>query len=316
MTKSNILDLSKLDKNHQKIIVGNYQEKGTPFVTVDFPFILNIPNIIHYRPEQANFPSATEIKTFLDESIESKILIITSNVDKSFPTAPYLDLLSHPKLQGIVTHNPSFLHPKIFSLPLGPKWQIKSTLPFGESKTDRRNIYLQNCACNCKSAFELFNNKRISQVWIRPMTQSVGISRNYNSNFSRALIYNRNQLVEVLQKVSKVVISKNRRATEEYLQTLQEYRFVISPHGNGLDAHSTWEALMCGCIPIVPSSPLNQIYELLPVWVVEDWTDITDEKIVEKEKELLERVKEKDFELIFETGLQKYIQNISEKNGP
>ena len=54
---------------------------------------------------------------------------------------------------------------------------------------------------------------------------------------------------------------------------------------------------MCGCIPIVPSSPLNQIYELLPVWIVEDWTDITDEKIIEKEKELLEKVKRKRFRI-------------------
>ena len=146
------------------------------------------------------------------------------------------------------------------------------------------------------------------------MVQSVGHSRNYNRKYSKALMYNRNQIIDVLKSVSKIVISKNRMSTTDYLQTLQKYRFVISPHGNGLDAHSTWEALMCGCIPIVPSSPLNQIYKLLPVWIVDDWTDITDEKIIEKEKDFLKKVKETDFELIFESGLTKYIQNICHNN--
>ena len=36
----------------------------------------------------------------------------------------------------------------------------------------------------------------------------------------------------------------------EYLRTLGQHRFVLSPRGNGLDAHRTWEALMVGTIPI------------------------------------------------------------------
>lgn len=304
------LDLSYLNKNHQLIELGNFLEKGTPYVTVDIPFIIDIPNIIHYRPEQTNLPPPSLIKKYLDESKDSKVMIVTSNIDKSFPTLPYLDILRHPKLIGVVTHNPSFMHPKIFSLPLGPKWQMKSTLPFGESKIAKRNLYLDNCASNYQSAYELFKKPRKSLAWVRPMTQSVGISRNYNCHFSKALLYNRNQIVNVLQEVSRIEIAKNMISTDKYLQTLQQYRFVISPHGNGLDAHSTWEALMCGCIPIVPSSPLNQIYKLLPVWVVQDWNEITNEKILEKEKEYLKKIKANDFELIFESGIKKYIQNI------
>lgn len=307
---TNSLDLSHLTNNHQKIELGNFLKKGTPFITVDFPLNIKDPKIIHYRPEQMNQLSPSVIIKYLDESEYLRVIMVTSNIDKSFPTLQFLDILSHPKLQAIITHNPSIIHPKIFSLPLGPKWQIKSTLPFGESKIDRIDLYLNNCASNYLSAYELFKKKRKSQVWIRPMTQSVGHSKNYNRHFSKALLYNRNHIVNILQQVSKVVISKNMISPDKYLQNLQNYRFVISPQGNGLDAHSTWEALMCGCIPIVPSSPLNQIYKLLPVWIVEDWKDITDKKIIEKEKEYLNTVKDINFELIFETGLEKYIQNI------
>ena len=60
-----------------------------------------------------------------------------------------------------------------------------------------------------------------------------------------------------------------------------KYAFVISPHGNGLDCHRTWEALVLGCIPIVKTSKIDYLYENLPVLIVKDWSDIT--------KELLEK---------------------------
>jgi hypothetical protein len=54
-----------------------------------------------------------------------------------------------------------------------------------------------------------------------------------------------------------------------------EYAFVLSPHGRGLDCHRTWEALACGNIVLVPSSPLDRLYEGLPVIPIKDWNEIT-----------------------------------------
>jgi len=54
-----------------------------------------------------------------------------------------------------------------------------------------------------------------------------------------------------------------------------EYAFSISPHGNGLDCHRTWEDLVLGCIVIVKTSPLDNLYEGLPVVIINDWTEIT-----------------------------------------
>ena len=56
-----------------------------------------------------------------------------------------------------------------------------------------------------------------------------------------------------------------------------EYKYVISPLGNGLDCHRTWEAIILGCIPIVKKSGLDPMYEGLPVLIVNDWSDITQE---------------------------------------
>jgi hypothetical protein len=56
-----------------------------------------------------------------------------------------------------------------------------------------------------------------------------------------------------------------------------KYKYVISPHGNGLDCHRTWEALVLGCIPILKTSPLDPLFEGLPVLIVKEWSDITQE---------------------------------------
>ncbi len=53
------------------------------------------------------------------------------------------------------------------------------------------------------------------------------------------------------------------------------YAFVVSPHGNGLDCHRTWESLVLGNIVIVKRSSLDPLYEGLPVVIVEDWREIT-----------------------------------------
>jgi len=53
------------------------------------------------------------------------------------------------------------------------------------------------------------------------------------------------------------------------------YAFVVSPHGNGLDCHRTWESLVLGNIVIVKRSPLDPLYQDLPVAIVDRWEEIT-----------------------------------------
>ena len=57
------------------------------------------------------------------------------------------------------------------------------------------------------------------------------------------------------------------------------YAFVVSPHGNGLDCHRTWESLALGNIVIVKRSPLDPLYAGLPVVSVNQWDEITAENL-------------------------------------
>jgi len=61
----------------------------------------------------------------------------------------------------------------------------------------------------------------------------------------------------------------------ETWKNMIKYAFVLSPFGNGMDCHRTWEALLCGCIPIVRSSVFNELFDGLPVLIVDKWEDIS-----------------------------------------
>jgi hypothetical protein len=66
-----------------------------------------------------------------------------------------------------------------------------------------------------------------------------------------------------------------------------EHLFILSPAGNGLDCHRTWEALALGNIPILQHSPIDALYADLPVVFVDSWADITSQRLVEWKSELL-----------------------------
>jgi glycosyltransferase involved in cell wall biosynthesis len=63
---------------------------------------------------------------------------------------------------------------------------------------------------------------------------------------------------------------------DEYLNDIYNHDFVISPEGSGMECHRTWEALYMGSIPIEIRNINNeQLYEDLPICLIDDWNDIT-----------------------------------------
>lgn len=101
-----------------------------------------------------------------------------------------------------------------------------------------------------------------------------------NFHFSTATLYGSDRK-EAFQKISPELIEfeESRLSRSEMFKKMAQYKFVVSPFGNGLDCHRTWEALALGCIPIVRSSGLDPLFEGLPVIIVNDWSELTREKL-------------------------------------
>ena len=75
----------------------------------------------------------------------------------------------------------------------------------------------------------------------------------------------------------------------DYVRNILEHQFVLSPPGNGIDCHRTWECLYLGRIPIVYDVYKNDLFDELPVLVIEDTKQLTREFLERKRDEILSK---------------------------
>ena len=88
-----------------------------------------------------------------------------------------------------------------------------------------------------------------------------------------------NDRINSLRAISPNLLVMNLTFTPRTINwnNTSNYTFVLSPFGNGMDCHRTWEALILGSIPILKSKEFVKLFEDLPVLFVEDWTQINQE---------------------------------------
>ena len=97
---------------------------------------------------------------------------------------------------------------------------------------------------------------------------------------SRPLMGETRAEVEAVLRANPLIDFQRRKLARARLwRNKTRYAFTVSPHGNGLDCHRTWESLALGNIVIVRHSPLDPLYEGLPVVIVDCWQDITAENL-------------------------------------
>ncbi len=105
-------------------------------------------------------------------------------------------------------------------------------------------------------------------------------------NFSPTSYLPERPYVQALFKDAPFVYFAERKEFDPYIEDIASSKFVISPRGNGLDTHRLWETLYSGSFPVVKTSSLDTLYQDLPVVIVSEWTDVTEEFLHQKYEEL------------------------------
>lgn len=96
-----------------------------------------------------------------------------------------------------------------------------------------------------------------------------------------------NDRKESLENINPKLMEINNNFTKRTnnWEIITNYAFVLSPFGNGMDCHRTWETLCLGSIPIVKAPNFNKLFEELPVLVVNNWSDVNEELLIKTIKE-------------------------------
>lgn len=189
--------------------------------------------------------------------ITKSYILLTHNSSYSVPKK-YAHWLDDPKIIAWFGQNIDRHHPKLFALPLGienARWPRGATTPY-------QNI-------NFKMPF----------VKNKLLYLNISVKTNPKK---------RKPIVEFFKNMPFCRNTKNKNHNQ-FLHDLATSFFVLSPEGRGIDCHRTWEALYCGTIPIIKNSSINELFEALPVLIINDWQEITQEYLENLYKQMCEK---------------------------
>jgi hypothetical protein len=216
--------------------------------------------------------SAIPIFSTIIDQLPCKIILVSGDADEScpmelFPTgADFKLFVENERIIHWFSQNLIVSHYKMTNIPIGLDYHTmtisniwgESVSPLEQEKT------LLNIRNHALPFYE------------RKMKIYANFHFALNTKFAKDRIDAMSQIPKDL-----VFYELSRLERNETWQNQSEYTFVASPHGNGLDCHRTWEALCLGCIVIVKTSPLNNLYDGLPVLIVEEWSCITEQVLLE-----------------------------------
>ena len=92
-------------------------------------------------------------------------------------------------------------------------------------------------------------------------------------NFTLRTNKRRSKIMNILLKNG---FNKNEKLNwGDYIEDLSRHKFCISPEGNGVDCHRTWECLYLGVIPIVEKSIHMNYFSDLPILFIDSYDIIS-----------------------------------------
>ena len=160
-----------------------------------------------------------------------------------------------------------------------------------------------------KESFSLQNQQNKIQIGehkelvLCAISKTTDIRRRGNQEINRK---------KILQNLKKNNILNKMVDSDKYFEKLSNYKFIISPEGNGIDCHRHYEALMSGCIPIIEyNKDMERKYKDMPVLYTKDYSEITEEYLISKYKEF--QNKKYNFEKLFLSYYMQSLQIIPKK---
>lgn len=220
-------------------------------------------------------------------------ILVTNNSDWTIPNDVSKEaeiLLTHPLLTHWFAQNCILDDPKLTRIPIGLDYHtLKPTRPkrsFGWSQPEmhpwgqkEEPLIQEQLLISLRKQSKPFYERQIKAY--------------ANFQFLMTTRYGKVDRVECLNTVPKdlVYYEPKKCFRKKSWETMVNLTFVLSPQGNGLDCHRTWEALCLGCIPILKTSGLDPLFADLPVWIVQDWKEVT----LENMKNIIEEFKSKTF---------------------
>lgn len=236
--------------------------------------------------------------SFSADQVESGACIYIATTDlKGFSTttkylhafSDMVDTIRNPFV--VITHNGDL------SSPDGDDWHVHESSMWAEkfshllAKSNLIAWFASNC--NWKSYPHVMKPKKLVCIPIGIENRYNKIGRFPEKYFSwmerRSYIVPKRKLLvaftpnkikpfrePALKALTATWITREKMNREGWKNAVQTHFFVVCPPGHGYDTHRVWEVLLAGSIPVVPSTPMDSMYENLPVLIVGNWSEVNE----------------------------------------
>lgn len=228
-------------------------------------FNFDISDYADLRDYDTVFVALFDLNRFLKEVFyvqNKKIILVTGCSDKSAPveicTFQNIDLhklLNCPNLVHWFTSNCDHPGDKVSCIPLGVDYH---TVNRGNHRWGPQKSPLEQ-------------EKELISCIPTDDTKSYQVYANFH--FTRDRYNDRKSCIEGIlkQKHLNVCFERFPIPRKQVWDKHGSIMFELSPLGQGLDCHRTWEALILRTIPIVRKSPIHHLFDDMPVIQVDDW---------------------------------------------
>ena len=160
--------------------------------------------------------------------------------------------------------------------------QPNHTEPSMLHEPDEPTFFIQLIDVSQRALSTTIPTKQLVLINFDPKTDKTGVRQDIWRDLCRKDNAPGGKFVECIKKPKGVQIDH----LVSLYQRNRQYPFWLSPRGNGIDCHRTWEALYLDIIPIVWNSTLNILYENLPVLIINDHKELNETFLYSKLKEI------------------------------
>jgi len=245
-------------------ITSNYSKCNTESIS-------SYKNLIRYMKESSkilwirNGSHSQSKKSDLDivadnlNLLNTPLILITTDGDRSVPssykTSTVKKLLESPKIKLWFTQNydGSIKHQKLKHIPIGFDLHTRQWL-VGNSVYDKIS----------------FITSQSSKPKIRKVLCDAHLTISHPE---------RSKMIKTIKNNKDIVFIHERKPFVEIIELYGTHEFIISPRGNGIDCHRTWESILAGCIVITRTSTLDEMFisNKLPVVIIQEWSELNND---------------------------------------
>lgn len=202
------------------------------------------------------------------EHSKNKYILITHNSDISINKEVFQN--KPPCVKIWFAQNVAYEDPSLIPIPIGmERPKICTSIGMVKGDNSDTSILADNM---CRT----YHEKKVLMAF------------NANTNLKE-----RQPVLDLFSKVPWVTYIKDRITFKDYISTLKDYRYVISPEGNGIDCHRTWEAIYMGVIPIVKRSVAMESFKDLPILIIDNYSCLTEDLLNRSYEDVFKKDREK-----------------------